>query len=516
MTNNNQLPFISIIVLNYNSLAHLRDNLDSLLTLAYPIDHLEILLVDNASTDDSIKWVTAHYPVVRIIENGANLGYAGGNNAGVQAARGEWVVILNPDMRVEPDWLAELVRPLPQDPTIACVAAKVLSWDGQTIDFADAAINFMGWGCQPGYGSRHLADYNSSKPLLFANGGAMLVKRDFFLALGGFDADYFAYYEDVDLGWRLWLSGHRVVFAPKAIVYHRHHGSWQHVNAAKKWVLSERNTLFTIIKNFDDDNLARVLPAALLLLAQRAYLDILPDPAFFDRGQVFAAPDTHVFGFRYYLAQVGQLLRHSRFRELLRRVRDEWERRRHPMAQSTKEKRPYQKPVNGRFSSPAIALARLLAGQDVHRSWAKLLEKRTGIQNGRNRSDREILPLFQWLFISNFNDNSFIQAMNHVIERFKLNQMIDDTAEPVTPEVQQLSLTIAQQLLQQIERAFTLSETDESSFRLGGANLAETYQVPTASVAILAKMNKLLWALPNFPLPELLVWLNNIEKDEDV
>ncbi len=507
MTNDNQLPFVSIIILNYNSLAHLHDNLDSLLTLAYPIDHLEILLVDNASTDDSIQWAAAHYPVVRIIENGANLGFAGGNNAGVQAARGEWVVILNPDMRVEPDWLMELVRPLTQDPTIACVASKVLSWDGQTIDFADAAINFMGWGCQPGYGSQRLADYDSPKPLLFANGGAMLVKRDVFLALGGFDSDYFAYYEDVDLGWRLWLSGYRVVFAPKAIVCHRHHGSWQHVSAAKKWVLSERNTLFTIIKNFDDDNLARVLPAALLLLAQRAYLDILPDPTSFGEGQVFAAPDAPVFGLRYYLAQVAQLLQHGRFRELLRRVRDEWERRRSPMAQPTKEKRPYQKPVNGRFASPAAALARLLAGQDVQRSWDKLLEKRTGIQNGRNRSDQEILPLFQWLFISNFNDDSFIQAMNHVIERFRLNQMIDDAAEPVTAEVRQLSLAVSQQLLGQIEQAFILSEVDERPFRLGGANLAETYQIPTASVAVLAKMNKLLWTLPDLPLSELLIWL---------
>jgi GT2 family glycosyltransferase len=481
-----------------------------LLTLRYPTDRLEILLVDNASTDDSVEWTKVHYPIIRIIQNGANLGFAGGNNAGVQAARGEWVVILNPDMRVEPDWLAELVRPLAQDPSIACVASKVLSWDGKTIDFADAAINFMGWGCQPGFGNQNLAEYDTLRPLLFANGGAMLVKRDVYISLGGFDADFFAYYEDVDLGWRLWLNGYQVAFAPQAIVYHRHHGSWQHVSAAKKWVLSERNTLFTIIKNFDDANLARVLPAALLLLAQRAYLDISPDPTLLGDGQVFTASNARLFGPGYYLAQVGQMLRHGRFRELLQRAKAEWGRRRHrEPGQQMRAKRSYQQPENGHFASPAIALARLLAVRDVRHSWSKLLEKRSQIQNGRTRSDQDILPLFQWLLISNFNDDSFIQAMNHLIDRFNLHQMTDNTVEPITSEVQLLSLAVARQLLLEIERAFTLSEAGESQFRLDGPNLADIYPIPTASVAVLAKMNKLLWTLPDFPLPELLSWLKD-------
>jgi GT2 family glycosyltransferase len=120
-----------------------------------------------------------------------------------------------------------------------------------------------------------------SRPFLFACGGAMLIRRDLFLEVGGFDPDYFAYFEDVDLGWRLWLLGHRVVYAPRAVVYHRHHGSWQTVNDAKKWLLAERNTLYTIVKNYEDDHLARILPAALLLILQRAFLDIRPDPAYF-------------------------------------------------------------------------------------------------------------------------------------------------------------------------------------------------------------------------------------------
>jgi hypothetical protein len=97
--------------------------------------------------------------------------------------------------------------------------------------------------------------------------------------------------------------------------------------------------------------------------------------------------------------------------------------------------------------------------------------------------------------------------MNHVIERFHLDQMMDAMAKPVSPEIQQLSLAVARQLLQQIERAFILSEVDERPFRLGETGLTETYQIPMTSVAVLAKMNKLLWTLPDLPLSELLVWL---------
>jgi GT2 family glycosyltransferase len=272
-----QYPTVTVVVLNYNSLVHLHDNLDSLMQLDYPPDQVELLLADNASSDGSPEWVTAHYPIVRIVRNSSNLGFAAGNNRGAQAARGEWIAFLNPDTRVAPNWLSELIEPALRDPEVMCVASKMLSWDGATIDFGDAAINFMGWGCQPGYGSPRINEFDQPKELLFACGGALLIKRQVFLQAGGFDPDYYAYYEDVDLGWRLWLLGHKIAFAPHAIVYHRHHGSWDAVSSLKRWVLSERNTLFTIIKNYDDQNLARILPAALLLVMQRAYLDIRPD-----------------------------------------------------------------------------------------------------------------------------------------------------------------------------------------------------------------------------------------------
>ena len=185
LENSATYPTISVVVLNYNSLAHLQYNLESLQQSDYPRDHLEIVLADNGSTDGSLDWVAAHYPTVRIVRNGANLGFAEGNTVGARAARGEWVAFLNPDTRVKPDWLTELIQLTLHNPDVVCVASRMLTWDGEAIDFADAALNFMGWGCQPGYGSRRLSDFERDKELLFACGGAMLIKRQVFLDAGG-------------------------------------------------------------------------------------------------------------------------------------------------------------------------------------------------------------------------------------------------------------------------------------------------------------------------------------------
>jgi GT2 family glycosyltransferase len=502
-------PFVSVIVLNYNSMAHLPDNLASLHQLDYPAGRLEIVLADNASSDGSTEWVAANYPAVRIVQNGANLGFAAGNNAAAATARGQWLAILNPDTRVRPEWLAELVRPALAEPEIVCVASRMLSWDGATIDFADAAINFMGWGCQPGYGSRRLDDFTQDKEILFAVGGAMLVKRPVFLDAGGFDPDYFAYYEDVDLGWRLWLMGHKVALAPRAVVYHRHHGSWDSVHDAQRWLLAERNTLFTIIKNYGDDSLARALPAALLLAMQRAYLDIQPDPHVF--GGVAAAPANGVFGPRYYLSQARTLLRQGNYRELRQRALDELERRWRSRGQAAPGVvvRPRQQPIEGYFAVPAIAPSRLLAGRDVLQALPRLQEKRQTVQARRRRSDHQIFPLFQWALRSNFGDDLFIHAMNQVSAGFGLVAFFEGAQqpEPLDQPAQALSWEVSLLLLRLMDRAFTLSGAPEAALRLGGPAPEATLPVPIESVAVLARVNQLLWALPDAPLVELLAWL---------
>lgn len=265
-----RLPAASIVIPNFNGAAHLEACLASLRELEYPAER-ETIVVDNASTDGSATLVRRRFPEVRVVELGQNVGFAGACNRGAREANGAIVAFLNNDMRVERGWLRALVEPLRVESDVAATGARILSWDGDVIDFVGGAVNFYGHGFQPLHG-RPVEEFQGSepRPVLFACGGAMAIRRETFLTSGGFDEDYFAFFEDIDLGWRLWVLGYRVLFVPGAVAYHRGHATGSKLPAHQLRVLYERNALATVIKNYDEANLARVLPAALLLAAERA------------------------------------------------------------------------------------------------------------------------------------------------------------------------------------------------------------------------------------------------------
>jgi GT2 family glycosyltransferase len=261
-------PTVTVVVLNYNGVHHLETCFTSLSRLDYPPDRLEVMLVDNGSTDGSVAYVEDQFPNIRVLAIGENLGFAAGNNRGASQARGDHVVFLNNDMHVDPGFLVGLEEAMQSDREAVSAAAKILNWDGTKYDFAGATSNFAAYGGQVGYGQEYdPGRFTEIEPVLFACGGAMLVDRRVFLEAGGFDESYFAFYEDVDLGWRLWLLGHKVLFAPNALAFHRHHGTIGSTPAFRKELLYRRNSLLTVIKNYDDRNLGRVLPATLLALA---------------------------------------------------------------------------------------------------------------------------------------------------------------------------------------------------------------------------------------------------------
>jgi len=350
------LPSISVIVLNYNGREHLGPCFASLSRLDYRQEKLELILVDNGSSDGSIAYMKANFPEVRIVQNDHNLGFARGNNIGAAEASGQYVAFLNNDMRVDPHWLIELLKPMVKERDVVCTASKILSWDGKRIDFVGGALNFYGHGFQLDYGRSNIEDYAEERPLLFACGGAMLIARKVFLESGGFDEDYFAFFEDIDLGWRLWMLGYRIIFAPKAIVYHQHHGTSKKIALHELRVLYERNALYTIIKNYEQQYLDRILPAALLLTVKRALV-------------------------------YGGLERHS-----------------------------YQIDAGGTSQSreniSKLALSHLVALDEVIHNIPRLMEKRMKLQKLRKRSDSEIFTLFEKPFQPNCPGIAYAESQN--------------------------------------------------------------------------------------------------------
>lgn len=262
------LPTVAILILHTGGGRHLEHLLPSLAALDYPRDRLQVVVVDNGSDADVIAWVSANHAWVRVLRHGRNLGFAAGYNEAIRQVEAEWVALLNDDTRVDPDWVHALLATAARQHA-ACIAALMVDWDGQTIDYAGGIASLVGHAWQRHHGERLDAVSLEESPTIFACGGAMLIRRDVFLAVGAFDPSYFIYFEDVDLGWRLALAGHRTVLSPAARTYHRVHGTMGQRPFATRLRLYERNALVTIYKCLDDASLARVLPVATSLTLAR-------------------------------------------------------------------------------------------------------------------------------------------------------------------------------------------------------------------------------------------------------
>ncbi len=268
---------IALAIVSCNGRALLESCLASIGELDYPSDRIEILVYDNGSSDGTIAWLEQNHPEVRVLAADRNEGFAAPCNRLARAASSSYVCFLNNDVQVEPDFLTALTSAARRTGA-ACIGARVLSADGDTIEFDGGTMNFLGHGAPLRSGARacdHAADVEPVDSL-FACGAAMLVEREAFLEAGGFDESYFAYFEDVDFGWRLWTMGERCVVAPAARVRHREHGSESLLPPGRRLALLERNALLSVVKNYEEERAARVLRCGLALLAERERL--APDP----------------------------------------------------------------------------------------------------------------------------------------------------------------------------------------------------------------------------------------------
>lgn len=259
-------------VLSWNGRHHLEICLAALREQEDPGIEWDVLVLDNGSSDGTAGWVRENHPWVRLIESPVNLGFCAGNNRLVAECDGDAVALLNNDTRPKPGWLAALAGSLAGAPAdVAAVSGLIVDWEGERLDFARGALTFDGHAFQLDF-RRPLSRVTlpaAGTELPFACGGNLIVRRASFLAAGGFDEDYFAYLEDVDLGWRLWAGGERILFAPEAVVHHRSSATSDLLGLFNRGFLFERNAFLTAYKNYEPGLWEQVMPALLLTFLSR-------------------------------------------------------------------------------------------------------------------------------------------------------------------------------------------------------------------------------------------------------
>jgi len=259
---NDRLPLVSIIVVNYNGKHFLGECFTSLGNLDYPRDRFEVILVDNASTDGSVEYTEKRFPWVKILPLDKNYGFCRPNNEGVKIARGGYLVLLNNDTVVTKEWLSELVKGVLADDKVVCCASKMLYYHRKDlINTAGGKITIIGGGFYRGYGDKDGPKYGKLEYTGFGCGAGVLVKRDFFQNIGGFDEDYFASCEEHDLGWKSWLYGYKVLYVPTAVMYHKESATFGTKSSFEptKVYLITRNRLYNLAKNLEAKNVTRAL-----------------------------------------------------------------------------------------------------------------------------------------------------------------------------------------------------------------------------------------------------------------
>ncbi len=263
-------PRVSVIVVSWNARPLLERCLPSVVATDYP--NLEIVLADNGSTDDSVAWVKATYPSVRVISMGENLGFCRGNNRAIAETDSPFVVLLNNDVEVEPDWLGHLITRAETDRAIAAIQPKLLQFeDHGRFEYAGASgghIDRLGYPFARGRVFFELEDdagqYDDATDVFWATGAALLLRRDALDRVGLLDEAFEFHMEEIDLCWRLRSAGYRVMVEPRSRVFHIGGGSLPK-ESLRKTAYNFRNSLLMLYKNLPPSRWRRVFPQRLVM-----------------------------------------------------------------------------------------------------------------------------------------------------------------------------------------------------------------------------------------------------------
>jgi len=263
-------PFVSVIIVNYNDKNHILRCLGSLSKQTYK--NFEVIFVDNASTDGSVEYLKEikkylDLPSLRIIVSNVNLGCCGGNNLGIKYARGEYLILLNPDTCMAPTWLEELVKAARSDSKIGICQSKILYPDHR-INTTGGLIDFYGLATCRGIGEIDKCQYDESlEGFFFASGASLLIKKSVFEDIGSLDDKLFLYYDDVDLSWRARLKGYYIHYVPTSLCIHFESSSLRQFREASllSFYYNCRNRIRVLLKNYGSYNVIKRIPITLLM-----------------------------------------------------------------------------------------------------------------------------------------------------------------------------------------------------------------------------------------------------------
>lgn len=254
---------VLIVILTHNSAEYIGDCLSSLKKVDYPKDDFEILLIDNASSDNTSEMVRGILPEATTIINDQNIGFAAGNNIGFKYAidyNFDYVYLLNHDTVVQPDFLTKAVILAEVDSNIGAVQSKLLLFqDKEKINSIGNEIHYLGFAFAGGY---KLADrLLKPREITYPSGACTLFRVASLIKTGVFNPEFFMYHEDTDLGWRLWLNGYKVMLAPESVVYHKYEFS----RSIKKYYYMERNRYLVVFQNYKMATILLLTPAFVLM-----------------------------------------------------------------------------------------------------------------------------------------------------------------------------------------------------------------------------------------------------------
>ncbi|HKH59293.1 MAG TPA: glycosyltransferase family 2 protein [Flavitalea sp.] len=294
-------PLVSIVILNWNGRKYLEQFLPSVLSSTY--SNYKVVVIDNASTDDSVSFLESNYSQIKIISLPGNFGFAKGYNEGLKQVQGDYYILLNSDVEVERDWIEPAIALMQSNKNIAACQPKLLQFHNRKMfEYAGAAggwLDYLGYPFAKGrvfdVCEEDNGQYNYPEPIFWASGAAMFVRASVYHQLGGLDEYFFAHQEEIDICWRMQVAGYKIFSCPQSVVYHVGGGTLPKGNSRKVF-LNFRNNLVMMAKNMRTGE-------ALWKIGYRFFLDAVSaiKSLFVGEGTYFVAVIKAHFAFLYWL-----------------------------------------------------------------------------------------------------------------------------------------------------------------------------------------------------------------------